>query len=68
MRACAHVQQCYYVTGAFDFMLVVASADMAAYEAFTRAELLSDDNVQSFTTHVVLGRVKTDGLLPIAED
>ena len=58
MRACAVVQQCFYVTGQADFMLVVVARDMAAYEAFTREHLLSDANVESFTAHVVLSRVK----------
>lgn len=62
MQRCASVQQCSYVTGeAADFILVVAVADMAAYEAFTREHLLSDPNVRSFTTHVVMKRVKIDG-------
>jgi Lrp/AsnC family transcriptional regulator, leucine-responsive regulatory protein len=59
MRACELVQQCFYVTGQSDFIVVVVVADMAAYEAFTRDHLLSDPNVRSFTTHVVLRRVKT---------
>lgn len=65
MRACPLVQQCFYVTGQSDFILVVVVADMAAYEAFTRDHLLSDANVRSFTTHVVLQRVKTGLALPI---
>jgi Lrp/AsnC family transcriptional regulator, leucine-responsive regulatory protein len=52
------VQQCFYVTGACDFMLVVLAADMQAYEAFTSKALLDDTNVRSFTTHVVLDPVK----------
>jgi DNA-binding Lrp family transcriptional regulator len=67
MRACPQVQQCFYVTGQADFMLVVVAPDMAAYEAFTREVLLSDSNVRSFTSHVVLARVKTGLGLPIAE-
>ena len=59
MAALPEVQQCYYVTGETDFILVVLAADMEAYEAFTRRALLDDDNVRSFTTHVVLERVKT---------
>lgn len=59
MRGCPLVQQCFYVTGQSDFILIVVVSDMAAYEAFTRDYLLSDPNVRSFTTHVVLGRVKT---------
>jgi len=52
------VQQCYYVTGTYDFLLVVLAKDMQAYEAFTRKALLDDANVRSFTTHVVLDPVK----------
>jgi Lrp/AsnC family transcriptional regulator, leucine-responsive regulatory protein len=59
MAALPEVQQCYYVTGEVDFMLVVLAADMEAYEAFTQRALFDDDNVRSFTTHVVLDRVKT---------
>lgn len=60
------VQQCYYVTGQADFMLVVVCADMAAYEAFTREALLADANVKGFTTSVVMERVKVGMALPIA--
>jgi Lrp/AsnC family transcriptional regulator, leucine-responsive regulatory protein len=59
------VQQCYYVTGQADFMLVVVCADMAAYEAFTREALLADANVKGFTTSVVMERVKVGLALPI---
>lgn len=59
MLAAAEVQQCYYVTGQSDFVLIVLVSDMQAYDAFTRRALLDDANVRSFTTHVALERVKT---------
>lgn len=59
MRERPEVQQCYEVTGQTDFILVALVPSMAAYEAFTRDALLADDNVKSFTTMVVLDRVKT---------
>jgi Lrp/AsnC family transcriptional regulator, leucine-responsive regulatory protein len=65
MRAYPRVQQCYYVTGQQDFMLVVLSRDMADYDAFTREALLGDGNVKSFTTFVVLDRVKVGLGVPI---
>ena len=65
MRALPQVQQCFYVTGEFDFIVVVVAADMAAYETFTREHLLSDPNVRRFTTHVVMKRVKTGLAVPI---
>ncbi len=54
----AEVQQCYYVTGPTDFILVTLTRSMEAYEAFTRRLLLEDPNVRSFTTYVVLDRAK----------
>lgn len=65
MQACAEVQQCYYVTGQSDFMLVVLVESMQAYDAFTRRTLLDDTNVRSFTTHVALERIKTGSQLPL---
>lgn len=63
----AEVQQCYYVTGSADFMLVVLARDLAGYEAWTRDALLADGNVRSFTTHVVLDRVLAGSAVPISE-
>jgi len=59
------VQQCYYVTGSMDFMLVVLAADMRAYELFTHKALLDDGNVRSFVTYVVLDRTKTGSEVPV---
>jgi DNA-binding Lrp family transcriptional regulator len=62
----SEVQQCYYVTGTCDFLLVVLASDMQAYEAFTRKALLDDANVRSFTTHVVLDPVKVGASVVIS--
>lgn len=62
----AEVQQCYYVTGQADFVLVVLTPDMEAYDAFTREALMANGNVRSFTTQVVLERVKVALNVPIA--
>jgi len=60
------VQQCYYVTGHADFVLIVLAPDMATYDAFTREALMADANVRSFTTQVVLERVKVGLDVPVA--
>jgi DNA-binding Lrp family transcriptional regulator len=65
VQSAPEVQQCYYVTGATDFVLVVLADSMDAYEAFTRRELLEDPNVRSFTTFVVLERVKVGLGVPL---
>jgi DNA-binding Lrp family transcriptional regulator len=59
------VQQCYSVTGDVDFMLVVLSRDVHDFETFAQATLYNDENVRTFTTFVVLDRVKVSTATPI---
>jgi DNA-binding Lrp family transcriptional regulator len=61
----SEVQQCYYVTGQADFVLIVLTPDMEAYDTFTREALMANTNVRSFTTQVVLERVKVNLDVPI---
>lgn len=65
VTARADVQQCYAVTGAVDYVLVVVVADLVAYDAFCRACLLHDPNVRSFGTQVVLDAAKRTGTLEV---
>lgn len=58
-REAPEVQQCFYVTGEADFMLVVVVESMAAYEAFTRAMFFEGGNVKKFRTFVSMDAVKT---------
>lgn len=55
---CPQVQQVYYVTGEFDFLLVLAVADMTEYERLTRELFFVASNVKSFQTHVAMQRAK----------
>lgn len=59
------VQQCYYVTGSADFVLIVTCSDMAAFEAFTRRMFFDNPNVRHFTTSVAMDRVKVGLALPL---
>ncbi|MFZ6745045.1 Lrp/AsnC family transcriptional regulator [Undibacterium sp. JH2W] len=65
MQALAEVQQCFYLAGEFDFMLIVQTTDMAAYERFTRAVLFVNENILKFRTTVVMDTVKQSYCLPI---
>ena len=60
-----NVQQCYYVTGSTDFVLMVTARDMADFELFTRRLLFDNANVRRFTTNVVLSRDKVGVSLPL---
>lgn len=59
------VQQCCYVTGEADFILVVTVASMADYEALTRRLFIVDDNVRRFRTFVTMDRVKMGTAVPV---
>lgn len=59
------VQQCYFVTGQADYVLIVAVATMDEFMALTQRLFDDDDNVKRFTTSVVLRRVKQGLGLPL---
>jgi Lrp/AsnC family transcriptional regulator, leucine-responsive regulatory protein len=58
ISACPEVMQCYYVTGTYDFVLVVNTKDMRHYEDFSKLYLMDNPNVKQFYTHVVMDKVK----------
>lgn len=60
-----HVQQCYYVTGEADFMLVCVAPDMEVFEALTQRLLFANQNVRRFRTSVVMGRTKVGLSVPV---
>ncbi|WP_442113651.1 Lrp/AsnC family transcriptional regulator [Pseudomonas sp. NUPR-001] len=53
------IQQCYYVTGDADFMLVLTVASMSEFQALTQRLFHDNPNVKWFRTIVVLERVKS---------
>lgn len=59
------VQQCYWVTGEFDFFLVVAVKDMSAYEALTRRLFIDNPGVRRFDTFVAMDAVKCGLEIPL---
>jgi len=65
MQQCSEVMQCYYVTGTYDFVLIVNAKDMQEYEAFTRKWLADNPHLKHFYTHVVMDRVKVGYSIPI---
>jgi Lrp/AsnC family transcriptional regulator, leucine-responsive regulatory protein len=65
ISAAPEVQQCYYVTGDVDFVLIVLVADMAEYEALTRRLFFGNHNVKKFRTLVTMDRVKFGAALEI---
>ncbi|MBB6186452.1 Lrp/AsnC ligand binding domain-containing protein [Rhodanobacter sp. MP7CTX1] len=64
-RADPNVQQCYYVTGEADFILIVVARDVDDFESFTRRLLFDNANIRRFTTNVVTARDKVGNAAPI---
>lgn len=60
------VQQCYYVTGEADFILVIVVPTMTDYEALTRRLFFENNNVKRFRTFVSMERVKVGLAVPLA--
>jgi Lrp/AsnC family leucine-responsive transcriptional regulator len=58
------IQQCYYVTGETDFVLVVTVATMAEYEAMTRRLFFTGGNVKRFRTFIAMDQVKVGLSVP----
>ena len=65
MRKLPEVQQCYYVTGNADFILIVTAHDMASYEQFTRRAFFGNPNILRFNSIVVMDTVKAGLQIPI---
>lgn len=62
--SCPQVQQVYYVTGDFDFLLVMNVRDMGEYEQLTR-ELFFFGNIKQFKTFVAMQSNKRTFAIPI---
>jgi DNA-binding Lrp family transcriptional regulator len=68
MRTAREVQQCYHVTGASDFVLIITAKSMEEYGEFARRWFETNEHVVRFETQVVLDKVKIGLSLPIHEN
>jgi Lrp/AsnC family leucine-responsive transcriptional regulator len=59
------IQQCYYVTGEVDFILIIVTSSMKEYELLTRELFFSNSNIKRFRTFVVMDRIKAGLHLPL---
>ena len=64
-RTAPEVQQCHYVTGQADFVLIVVVPSMAAYEDLTRRLFFQSGNVKKFRTMVSMDAVKVGTALAV---
>ncbi|MEM9795217.1 MAG: Lrp/AsnC family transcriptional regulator [Pseudomonadota bacterium] len=63
-QAETRVQQCYYVTGEADFILICLTRDMEDFEDLSRHLFFDNTNVRRFRTSVAMGRRKVTLSVP----
>jgi Lrp/AsnC family transcriptional regulator, leucine-responsive regulatory protein len=66
LTACQNVQQCYYVTGEWDIILIVLVPDMDHYRRLTRDLFFASGNVKRFKTLVVMNHAKVSLDVPLS--
>ncbi|WIO75347.1 Lrp/AsnC ligand binding domain-containing protein [Porticoccaceae bacterium LTM1] len=59
------VQECYLVTGNFDYLIKARVADMSAYRKFLGETLLQLPGVQESTSYVVMEQLKETLEIPV---
>ncbi|MDD1959134.1 Lrp/AsnC family transcriptional regulator [Pseudomonas sp. 39004] len=62
--ACPQVQQCFYVAGECDFVLILLVRNMEQYTQLTRELFFQSNNVKRFKTLVSMSNVKTGVFVP----
>lgn len=61
----SEVMECYQMTGAYDFILRIATSDMDAYHLFLRNKLATLPNVSTVQSFFVLSETKSDTAYPL---
>ncbi|MCY1282932.1 Leucine-responsive regulatory protein [compost metagenome] len=61
---CPQVQQCYYVAGECDFVLIMLVRNMEQYTELTRTLFFENNNVKRFRTLVSMSNVKVGLQVP----
>jgi DNA-binding Lrp family transcriptional regulator len=62
--SCPQVQQCYYVAGECDFVLIMLVKNMEQYTELTAQLFFENDNVKRFKTLVSMSNVKVGMEVP----
>lgn len=65
VRTLPEVMQCFTVMGAIDFVLLVVTTDIRAYERFMREHLSQLPGIQGIESNIVMTTVKDTTELPL---
>lgn len=66
ISAIDQVQECHMVSGGFDYLLKVRTADMQTYRRFLGEQLADIPNVRETHTYVVMQEVKSELAIPLS--
>lgn len=61
----SEVMECFQMTGAFDFILRIATTDMDAYHQFLRNKLATLPNISTVQSFFVLSETKSETAYPL---
>lgn len=67
-KSTPQVQQCYYVTGEVDFVLIIIVYTMQEYEALTHDLFFNNAGVRRFKSSICMDAVKVGLALPVPAD
>jgi Lrp/AsnC family transcriptional regulator len=65
VRELPEVMQCFTVMGAIDFVLIVVTTNIRAYERFMRERLSQLPGVQAIESNIVMSAIKDTTALPL---
>jgi Lrp/AsnC family leucine-responsive transcriptional regulator len=65
MQNAPEVMQCYYVTGASDFFIIMTAETMQDYETFARQFFLESPYIKRYQTSIVVQKVKSGFTIPL---
>jgi Lrp/AsnC family transcriptional regulator, leucine-responsive regulatory protein len=65
---CPQVQQCYYVTGDVDFVLIMSVKDMEEYVELSRTLFYEGGHVRDIRTSIAMQRVKVSLGIPVGKE
>lgn len=66
VMALDEVQQCFYVAGDADFVIIITAHSMAHYDALSRELFFDNPHIQKFHSTVVMENVKSGLSIPLA--
>lgn len=62
------IQQCYYVTGKGDFILIITTRDLPEFDELASDLFRDDANVKRYNTSVAMERTKVSLTIPLGLD